>query len=36
VALAVTGVAAAVLLVAAGIRITRRAMRRPSADGDAG
>jgi hypothetical protein len=31
VALAVTGVAAAVLLVAAGARITRRALRRPSA-----
>ena len=33
VALAVTGVAAAVLLIAAGIRITRRAMRRTGADG---
>jgi hypothetical protein len=31
VALAVTGIAAAILLVAAGVRITRRAMRRPSA-----
>ncbi len=30
VALAVTGIAAAVLLVAAGARITRRALRRPA------
>ena len=32
VALAVTGVAAAVLLVAAGVRITRRALRRTTPD----
>jgi hypothetical protein len=36
VALGVTGVAAAVLMVAAGVRITRRAMRRSPPVEDAG